>query len=176
MSVRGCGMSHDRWLCMVCDSHIGSGSPYSYQKSISISKWNSKSQTHLLWWLTQRRFDCLFGLGLGWWPKFLEVSLWVCSHHMWCCCCLVSKEAANFSTVKYCHEPCTATMHGHPTLLRTDLFETVIECTATDHVIFSRCIYISFHGNLFPLAWIWVVIPHSLIRASLDTGDWGDSL
>ena len=44
------------------------------------------------------------------------------------------------------------------------------ECTATDHVIFSWCIYISFHGNLLPLAWIWVVIPHSLIRASLDTG------
>ena len=58
----------------------------------------------------------------------------------------------------YCHEPCTATAHGRPTLLRTDLshahglFETVIECTATDHVIFSRCIYISFHGNLLPLA------------------------
>ena len=51
-----------------------------------------------------------------------------------------------------CHEPCTATAHGCPTLLRTDLFETVIECTATDHVIFSRCIYISFHGNLLPLA------------------------
>ena len=35
---------------------------------------------------------------------------------------------------------------------RTDLFETVIECTATDHVIFSQCIYISLHGNLLPLA------------------------
>ena len=33
-----------------------------------------------------------------------------------------------------------------------DLFETVIECTATDHVIFSRCIYTSFHGNLLALA------------------------
>ena len=36
-----------------------------------------------------------------------------------------------------CHEPCTATVHGRPTHLRTDLFETVIECTATDQVIFS---------------------------------------
>ena len=51
-----------------------------------------------------------------------------------------------------CHEPCTATAHRHPTLLRTDPFETVIECTATDHMIFSRCIYTSFHGNLLPLA------------------------
>ena len=75
-----------------------------------------------------------------------------------------------------CHEPCTATVHRHPTLLRTDLFKTVIECTATDHMIFSWCIYTSFHGNLLPLAWIWVVIPHSLFRASLDSGDWGDSL
>ena len=49
-------------------------------------------------------------------------------------------------------------------------------CTATDHVIFSWCIYISFHGNLLPLAWIWVVIPHSLFWASLDSGDCGDSL
>ena len=36
-----------------------------------------------------------------------------------------------------CHEPCTATTHGCPTLLCMDLFETMIECTATDHVIFS---------------------------------------
>ena len=51
-----------------------------------------------------------------------------------------------------CHELCTATVHGRPTLLRTDLFKTVNECTATDHVIFSQCIYISLHGNLLPLA------------------------
>ena len=31
-------------------------------------------------------------------------------------------------------------------------FRSVIECTATGHVIFSRCIYTSFHGNLVPLA------------------------
>ena len=74
--------------------------------------------------------------------------------------------------------PCTDVPH----FLRTDLshahgpFETMIECTATNHMIFSWCIYTSFHGNLLPLAWIWVVIPHSLIQASLDTGDWGDSL
>ena len=37
----------------------------------------------------------------------------------------------------YCHEPCTATAHGCPTLLPMDLFEAMIECTATDHVIFS---------------------------------------
>ena len=52
----------------------------------------------------------------------------------------------------YCHKPCTATVHRHPTLLCMDVFETVIECTATDHMIFSQCIYISFHGNLLPLA------------------------
>ena len=55
-------------------------------------------------------------------------------------------------SVGSCHKPCTATVHRHPTLLRTDLFETMIECTATNHMIFSRCIYISFHGNLLPLA------------------------
>ena len=36
---------------------------------------------------------------------------------------------------------------------------SVIECTATNHVIFSCCIYTSFHGNLFPWAWIWYVTP-----------------
>ena len=76
----------------------------------------------------------------------------------------------------HCHNPCTAIVHRHPTLCAWTFSRSVIECTATDHMNFSHCIYTSFHGNLFPLAWIWVVIPHSLTWASLDTGDWGDSL
>ena len=46
-------------------------------------------------------------------------------------------SSSEHTSVSSCHEPCTATAHGHPTLLRTDLFETMIECTATDHMIFS---------------------------------------
>ena len=40
-------------------------------------------------------------------------------------------------------------MHSHCT---QTFSRSMIECTATDHVIFSCCIYTNFHGNLFPLA------------------------
>ena len=53
---------------------------------------------------------------------------------------------------------------------------SVIECTATDHMIFSHYIYISFYGNLFPLAWILYVTLLRLVLSDSDTGDWGDSL
>ena len=50
---------------------------------------------------------------------------------------LIQPESSMHGTARRCHKLCTATAHGHPTLLCTDLFETVIECTATNHVIFS---------------------------------------
>ena len=37
-----------------------------------------------------------------------------------------------------CHNPFTATVHGHPTSAHGPLFQSMIECTATDHVIFPH--------------------------------------
>ena len=53
-----------------------------------------------------------------------------------------------------CHDPFTATMHRHPTFMHGPFQDPWIECTATDHMIFTHYLYTSFHGNLFPLAWI----------------------
>ena len=47
-----------------------------------------------------------------------------------------------------------------------------IECTATNHMIFPCCIYTSFHGNLFPLAWILCQQLPWLVLIDSDTGDW----
>ena len=143
------------------------GCPGTMPPEVTTSGWpTSTRHTYVGLWIL------VLGINpLGPSPRRSQYSWWLSTmtHH-------ISPIGPRKRNQHTCHKPCTATAHGHPTLLRTDLFKTVIECTATDHVIFSWCIYISFHGNLLPLAWIWVVIPHSLFRASLDSSDWGDSL
>ena len=59
---------------------------------------------------------------------------------------------------------CMDLSHAHGPFQRS-----VIECTATDHVIFPRCIYTSFHGNLLPLVWISSWISPILRHHSLGT-------
>ena len=49
-----------------------------------------------------------------------------------------------------CHDPFTATVHGRPTSAHRPFFRSVIECTATDHVISHACIYTRFSQGLIP--------------------------
>ena len=109
----------------------------------------------------------------SWMPRSMRIY-WLFITH-------VSPQTNNFvmsinRLYSMCDKLCTATAHRHPTFCAWTFSRSMIECTATNHVIFSCHIYTSFHGNLFPLAWIWVVTPHNLTWASLDTSDWGDSL
>ena len=194
---------HTTWsqlLCGKCDHknlavHIVSMQELQYIKNgemfPSIQDWTStftfngsrKVRSKQLWsvnfmgwmqrWILGLLFDLQLTSVLLGNPEIFNMSL----RTFWWRVVEVKKNGTvPLSTENTCHELCTATMHWRPTLLCTDLFKTVIECTATNHMIFSQCIYTSFHGNLLPLAWIWVVIPHSLFWASLDSGDWGDSL
>ena len=87
----------------------------------------------------------------------------------YCSLCLGPKEGILSWTVHSHHAQTSHTFVHRPFPCTQTFSRSVIECTATNHVIFSWCIYASFHGNIQTPSQSSRVIRSQFIRIGAGT-------